>query len=357
MRICSFALCAFLAISNYAAAATDTDDHSVHGDHAAHSTEADELGRRLYGMKHQMSPEVMDELRAKIPLYADYSDAQIAMSMQMMGPNYEWYLSDSSLRGGQGVLLLLHGFRDGDPLFKQEVEGYSSIFPMAMAPGMAMMMSDHIQLAIDDLQAAGAETIAVIPIISTSHNTMYRQWAYIFGLAEEPAYATVQRVETDATILYADPPGDNPIVAEILIDHALELSENPATEAVIIAAHGPSFAADNEKTLAELEVLADIVKEDSDFAEVSAITLQDDAVPEVRDANVARLRAMVAAANAKGLDVIVVTNLIGTRSIQSKLRKDLQGLEYRFNKRGIAEHPNFVAEWLGETIREQFERN
>jgi len=342
----------------HTAAKTDHSGHNMsEHDMAGHSAEQDELGRRLYGMTHQVTPEVADELRAKIPLYAGYSDAEIGLSMKMMGSNYAWYLSEDSVRGDQGVLLLLHGFRDGDPLFKQEVEMFSSIFPTAMAPGMSMMMSDHIQLALDDLTAAGAEQIAVVPIVSTSHNTMMRQWEYVFDRRDEAPYASIARVDTDAEILFAAPPGDDPLIAEILLDHALELSNDPSQEWVIIAAHGPSFDDDNEIVLGELENLAKVMREDGDFVNVQGMTLQDDATPEVRDANVAKLRKLVSDANAAGHEVLIVTNLIGTRSIQSKLRKDLKGLDYKFNKKGIAEHPNFVEEWMAEAIREQFERS
>lgn len=342
-----------------AAPADEHAGHNMAGDHdmSGHSAGRDELGRQLYGMSHNVTPEIADELRAKIPLYATYSDAEIGLSMKMMGTNYAWYLSEDDVTGEQGVLILLHGFRDGDPLFKQEVEMFSGIFPTAMAPGMSMMMSDHIQLALDDLTAAGAKKIAVVPIVSTSHNTMMRQWEYIFGREAEAPYASVKRVTTDAEILFAAPPGDDPLVAEMLIDHALEISSKPDNEWVIIAAHGPSFDDDNEIVLGELASLAKVMREDSDFVNVEGITLQDDATPEVRDANVAKLRKMVTDANAAGHDVLIVTNLIGTRSIQSKLRKDLKGLDYKFNKKGIAEHPNFVEEWMAEAIREQFERS
>ncbi len=332
------------------------EDHSMH-DMAEHSSDRDELGRRLFGMKHKMSPEISEELRRKVPLFEKYTDAEIGMSMFMMGPNYEWYLSDADVQGSQAVLLLLHGFRDGDPLFKKEVEGFSSLFPTAMAPGMSMMMSDHIQLAVEDLEAAGAKQIVVVPIVSTYHNTMMRQWEYIFGVLDEAAYGSVPQVKTNAEILFAKPPGADPIIAEILIDHALEISSDPENEAIIVAAHGPSFAEDNEKVLAELSELAKIMSEDSDFKDVQALTLQDDAKPEIRDANIEKLRKMVADSIASGKNVLVVTNLIGTRSVQAKLRKDLQGLDYKFNKKGVAEHPNFVEEWMSQAIREQFEDN
>jgi len=334
-------------------AAMDHSGHNMGG--MNHSSEPDELGRRLYGMEHNMTPEIIEELKEKVPLFAQYSDAEIGLSMKMMGSNYAWYLSDKGVKGEQGVLLLLHGFRDGDPLFKKEVEGYSTIFPTAMAPGMAMMMSDHIQLAIDDLEAAGAKKIAVIPILSTGVNTMMRQWEYIFGMRDEAPYSSVKRVKSNAQILMGHPPADDPLVAEMLIDHALEISEDPANEVVIIAAHGPTFPEDNEKVLQELANIAKVMREDGDFVDVMGITLQDDAPPEIRDANVAKLRKMATDAIADGKSVLVVTNLIGTRSVQSKLRKDLKGIDYKFNKKGLAEHPNFVEEWMGEAIRELFE--
>ncbi|MDJ0928903.1 MAG: hypothetical protein QNJ73_14790 [Gammaproteobacteria bacterium] len=330
-------------------------DHSQH-DMAGHSTEPDEKGRRLYGMKHNITPAVANELREKIPLFETYSDAELALSMEMMGSNYAWYLSEDSLRGDQGVLLLLHGFKNADENFKQQIESMSSIFPMAMAPGMSMMMSDHIQLALNDIEAAGAKTIVVVPIVSTQFNTMLRQWEYIFGMQDEAPYATVPQVKTNAQILFAPPPGDDPLVAEIMLDHAYEISSDPSNEVVIIAAHGPTFDYDNQKAMDQLMSLAKYMREDGDFADVTGLTLQDDAPKSVRDKNVAKLRGMIEEAQADGKDVLVVTNLIGTRTIQAKLRKDLKGLDYTFNAKGIVAHPNFM-KWMGETIRDELERN
>ncbi|MGI9330170.1 MAG: hypothetical protein ACR2QB_05585 [Gammaproteobacteria bacterium] len=331
-------------------------DHSG-GDMMAMGERRDDKGRRLYGMKHNVSPAMANELRANIPLFASYSDAEIDLSMEMMGSNYEWYLSNAGVSGDQGLLLLMHGFRErGDAAFKQEMQPMANIFPTAMAAGMSMMMSDHIRWGVKDLEAAGVKTIVVVPMVSTRYNTMMRQWEYIFGQQEKPSFATVPRVETAAQILIADPPGDNPLIAEILLDHAMDISQDPANEVVIIAAHGPSFEYDNKKVLGELANLAQIVLEDGDFSNVEAITLQDDAPKEIRDRNVAKLRAMVEGATADGKSVLVVTNLIGTRTIQAKLRADLKGLEFKFNKNGIASHSNFM-KWMGEAVREELERN
>lgn len=340
-----------------ATAQTDHSQHSAEDEHAGHDAGRDELGRRLYGMKHQMSPELMAELRQKIPLFAKYTDAQLNLSMEQMGADYSWYISPADLRAGQGVLILLHGFREqGDKLFRERVQPIGDVLPTTLGVGMAMMMSEHIQLGLDDLQAAGAKEIVVVPIVSSTHDEMYRQWEYVLGRRSEASYATVGQVKTDAVLHLASPPGTDPLIAEILLDHALEISTDPKNEVVIIASHGPAGAADNAQLLRNLESLAKYVKEDGGFSAVRASTLQDDAVPEVRAANVEKLRAMVESATKDGKKVLVVTNLVGARTIQAKLRRDLKDLDYAFNAKGIVQHDNFI-KWISESVHSALEKS
>ncbi|MCC7258082.1 MAG: hypothetical protein IT486_06890 [Gammaproteobacteria bacterium] len=337
-------------------------DHAEHTDHAAmdhaqHDAARDELGRSLHDMKHQMDPALMQELRERVPLYHKYSDAEIALSMDMMGPEYAWYISPPQLRGKQGVLILLHGFRDqGDKVFRDRMQPIGNIFPTSLGIGMAMMMSSHIQIALDDLKAAGAQQVAVVPVVSSASNELYQQWLYIFGHKPQPRFATVPKIRTDLEVILLQPPGDNPLVAEILLDHALEQSTDPKREAVIIAGHGPTEPGFNEQELAALAGLARIVQEDGGFASVRGITLQDDAPAEIRAANVQKLRSMVEEETRAGRRVIVVTNLIGARTIQAKLREDLKGLEFSFNNKGIVQHDNFM-KWMSESVRKAFEDN
>jgi sirohydrochlorin ferrochelatase len=331
-------------------------DHSGH-DMSQMSSERDAEGRSLYGMKHKMDPAMTKELRDKIALYKNYSDAEITMSMDMMGPEYAWYISPPELKGSQGILILMHGFREqGDKIFRDQVQSIGNIFPTSMGVGMAMMMSEHIQVGLDDLKAAGARDIVVVPVTSSGTNELYRQWLYIFGKQDKPEFASVPRVKTDATLHFVAPPGDNPLVAEILLDHAKQISQDPGKELVIIAGHGPSSAEDNAEELRVLSGLARIVKQDGGFADVRGMTLQDDAPPEIREANVAKMREVVEAAAKKGQRVLVVTNLIGARTIQAKLRSDLKGLNYEFNPKGLVNHPNFM-KWMGEAIRAEFEKS
>jgi hypothetical protein len=165
----------------------------------------------------------------------------------------------------------------------------------------------------------------------------------------------VPRIKTDLVLKIVPPPGDDALVAEALLDYALELSTDPKSEVVIIAGHGPTGNADNEEEMKLLANLAKILQEDGGFAAVYGQTLQDDAPPAVREANVKKLRALVENASKGGKRVLIVTNLIGARTIQAKLREDLQGFDYKFSAKGLVQHDNFV-KWMAQGIRKQLDQ-
>lgn len=312
--------------------------------------QADPLGRQLRNAPHSMDHGMMDELRVNVPKFADLSHKDIMWYMDAMGPNYTWYVSPMDASDPLGVLVMAHGFREhGDRVLGERLQVVASDKPTALAMGMSMMTSDHIQLALNNLSAAGVERVVVVPAVSTRYNTMVRQWQYLYGLRESAEYATVPRIESPVDLYMVPPLEDHPLVGEVLVEYAAEISENPAQEDVIIVAHGPVFEADNQRQIAMLERLADYVAERSDYNSISVATLQDDAVKEVREANIRNLRAMVSGSAAAGRDVLIITNLLGTRTVQSSLRRDLNGLDYRFNRKGLIEHDNFI-KWIEESV-------
>lgn len=300
---------------------------------------------------HHMTPDMYDALREKIPLYHDYTNEQIDLSMLMMGPDYDTFVSSEDVTGEVGLLILAHGFGEvGDRVFAAQLNSIAEVFPTTIGFGMSMTKSSHIQAAVNDLTAAGAKRIVVVPALSSPWNTQMRQWEYMFGIHDNAGYLETDRITTDAAIVYTDTLEDNPLVAEMLLDHANELAVEPSTTEVIVVSHGPTSHADNQQTLAMLGRLAQYVKEDGQFAEVQYISLQNDAPQDVRAGNVLKLRRWVQAANNADREVVVVTNLLATRSIQSQIREDLSGLDYKFNAKGLTQHPNFQ-KWIQESFR------
>jgi sirohydrochlorin cobaltochelatase len=336
--------------------ACSTAEQSAGVDHAAHAmhmqnTAPDAQGRQLYGMKHDMSPEMLAELRTR-PVFAGYTDEQLVKVMGLMGSNYTWPVTADTVVGKRGALILVHGFGDhGDAVLRQQLQAGAAERPTSLAIGMSMMTSAHIQLGLDDLTAAGAKKIVVVPVVSTRHNTLMRQWDYIFDRSDEPEYGRVPQVATRARLKFAAPLDDHPLVGEIILDYVNEVSEQPAKEEIIIVGHGPVDPDDNRDQLALMEHLAAMVRAGGDFAAVNVISLQDDAPAEVRRARIQELRTMVSGAQARGNQAIVVTNLLGTRIVQSSLRRALRGLPYRYNFKGLVQHEKFI-DWVNLSIEE-----
>ncbi len=307
-------------------------------------------GRQLYDAPHNMDPVMMDELRANVPKFEGLNNKGIMRHMHNMGPNYTWYVSDAAVQNDYGVLILAHGFREhGDRVMSQRIAPLAGQAPTAMAMGMSMMTSDHIQLAINNLEAAGAKRVIIVPAVTTRNSSMPRQWDYVFGLSDQPTYATVPRVSADIDLYIVPPLEDHPLVGETLLEYAAEISADPANEDVIILAHGPEGEADNLVQLAMLERLADYMRERADYHSITVATLQDDAKPEIRAANVAYLRRRITASARAGRQTLIVSNLLGTRMVQSKLRRDLRGLDYRFNRKGLIQHDNFIR-WIETSV-------
>ena len=342
---------ALLTLAGLSSQAWTQADHSQHQgmDHSQHQ-----------GMDHSqhsmnMDPGMMEELRAKVPGYKNATDDQIMATMMMMGENRDFYVSDKSLTGDIGVLVLSHGApridNYGDTVLAQAVSPVAESYPASIGFGMAMMSSTHIQAAVDDLVAAGAKKIIAIPTTSTVYTSLWRQWNYILGDADESAYASVPKIRTDAKIILAPPPGNHPVISQILLDYVEEISEKPKKEVVIIVGHGPEEVSENEFSLMNLTAHAKYMRENGNYDNVFAINLQDDAIDPIRSTNVAILRSWVRSALADDKRVLVVGFLMTSRGIQDKLEADLEGLDYAFNEKGLSQSPRY-ADWFEAVVAE-----
>ncbi len=299
---------------------------------------------------HNMTEEQFTELRAKVPLYQELTDEQIVQNMGRMGPNFEVYLSDSALVGSVGVLALGHGYEpSGNEAFKKAYVPTAGQHPTAVAFGMAMMTSDHIQAAVDELTDAGADTLLIMPITTLKSGGLIGQWRYIFGLRDDAPWMSVPRVQTDARVVFGPTPTTDPIISAILLDYAIQLSRDPAKEVVALVAHGPDNAERNAEELAILKQHAAVIREGRPFAKVRGFTLQDDAPTAVRKANIRRIREWVVVATETGHRVIVLTTLPVKGSVHKKIRRDLDGLDYKLGDKGIVEHPMFSV-WIDSVV-------
>jgi len=333
----------FLTTATVLSEEAGTDEQMDHSAHAGHQMSPEMMAQ-------MMTPEMMAEIREKISVYKDKTDEQIMEDMKLM-PNFDIYISEESLVGDVGILVLTHGFRD--PLnaeFEKAVTPVSKHYPTAVSYGMTMMTSAPIQSAVDRLERAGAKSIVIVPVTTMMHSRMLRQWEYVFNQREEAEYLSVPRIKIEAKFAFTETPTEAPVLATIMLDHAREISTEPENEVLILVSHGPTFNADNVIELAILEKHAERVSQMSDFSAVRAITIQDDTRNNIRGLNVGKLRAMIEEATAGGKRAILVTNLVLLPSFHKKLERDLAGLDYQLNAKGVVLHPA-MPDWIEQVAK------
>ena len=283
-----------------------------------------------------------------------------------------WPLAVSAQSSGQvGVLLLAHG---GQPQWNERVlelaAKVNATVPTEVAFGMATR--SNIQGAIDKLTTRGATEVIAVPLFVSSHSSVITSTEYLLGLREDapadlarfakmnhgshgshdasadPHAAHVDPaspVKTAARIRMTEAFNRHQIIAAIAADRAKAISTNPASEAVILVAHGPVPEDDNNKWLADMAVLAERVKASAPYANVDYMTVRDDAGPAIREAATKELRGKVEAQRAQGRRVLIVPHLMSFGGIEQGVRKRLEGLEYTMTAQGLMPDDRIV-DWV-----------
>ena len=299
--------------------------------------------------------EVTDEqlrvLRNNNPAFSQMDDEELIRLISIL-KNEEGMVSDETVNNEVGVLVLAHGFHgEGYDEFRAAFKPVADVYPTGYGFGLAILESDHLQTVIDQITSQGAKKIVLFPATTALNSGMVRQWEYALNFREDFAYTAVERIETDAEMIWAPGPIPHPLSGEILRDHARALSEDPANELVIITGHGPQRKADNDRELEILQRHADFMKADVGFYDVRPRNVQDDAPPQVRADNVEVIRGWVVEAKADDKDVIVVTTVLTAASVMQKLENDTKDLDVRFSSAGMMTNERF-SEWLNFAIQD-----
>jgi sirohydrochlorin cobaltochelatase len=297
--------------------------------------------------------------------------------------------SGPALAGQRGILLLAHG---GNEQWNAQITRIAAevdkTYPTEIAFGMATRA--NIQGAVDRLRARGATEIVAVPLFVSSWSSVITSTEYLLGQRKDApkelaifakmdhsahgngghgAAATgtagghdghaghavpdpTSPIETPLPIRMTRALNDHPIVAEILADRARSVSTDPATEAVVIVAHGPVADEENQRWLADMKSLAERVSEAGRFAKVDYLTLRDDAPKPVRDAATAELRQVVSGHIDAGRRVLIVPLLVSFGGIEKGLRERLEGLAYTMPSAALVPDDRIVS-WVLEMANGQ----
>ena len=270
-----------------------------------------------------------------------------------------------------GILLLAHGgSTEWNGLVTALASKVNVTRPTEVAFGMAARAS--IQSAVDKLVARGVTEVVAVPLFVSSWSSVITSTEYLLGLrAQAPAalaiYAKMNHapaaaaaaghgdhaaaadgttpIKSSVPVRMTPALNDHAIVADILSSRAREISRDPAKEAVIVVAHGPSEEEDNRRWLADMATLTARMQQAGAFASIDYLTLRDDAPKPIRDAATAELRGIVERERAAERRVLIVPLLIAFGGIERGLRERLDGLPYTMATKALVPDER-LATWV-----------
>ncbi|MBI4490489.1 MAG: hypothetical protein HY694_15505 [Deltaproteobacteria bacterium] len=218
--------------------------------------------------------------------------------------------------------------------------------------GFGMADPETLQEAVEKVEARGARRILVLRLYDISLS-LKGELEYLVGQAPPPKGYILRplpppRLRSGAILYTAGGFDKDPLIAQILLERAKEVSRNPEQETVILLAHGAGGDAENHYWLEQLAGKADFIQErvPRKFKAVLGTTVRED-WPVQRAKAVANVRAMIEEASRDGGRVLVISDRPAGAGPYPRM---LEGLHYTLNGKGLAPHPN-VTKWIDKEIK------
>jgi sirohydrochlorin ferrochelatase len=250
-----------------------------------------------------------------------------------------------------GVLVIDHGSKGLERVnvVRELMKEVNLGVPVALALAFAEHPPENesIMAGIDKLLRQGVNHIIAI--------TLFTQPTIDHDEAVEEVYAALETAEQTEIlqntpkhmgirITVAGPIDDNPLIAELILDRAREVSEDENNEILVICRWGDSTYIQHSELYAQS--LADQVKAISDFKDVK-FGFMGISSPNIRQA--------VAEVAQDGSVIVVTTNSLGSSYVDGLIAKKLKDLNYTYNGKGfygypkeLSPHQN-IARWIEST--------
>lgn len=262
-----------------------------------------------------------------------------------------------------GIMIMAHGgISEWDQAVAEAIQPIKERIPTALALGMA---DPHtMQAALDSLAAQGVEKFAVVRLFLSGESFLHDTEFYL-RLREDAPVMTMAMMMSHGSGQPHDiaPPqplnlsgeilletrglSEAPEVAEIVGHRAKHVSVDPASESVIVVAHGMGDEGENQRLLDHMEASLEQLRR-AGFKDVRSATLRED-WPEARKVAADDIRAWVGSRAERGDRVIVVPfRLFGF----GRYAEVLSGLEY-VPADGLLPH-DLVSEWVAQSAADLF---
>ncbi len=228
--------------------------------------------------------------------------------------------------------------------------------PVETAFGMTEVAS--FQHGVDRLVKSGMTKLRVIPLFISTYSDIIRQQKEIFGITkfgdDGHQHGKVVYPKSVVKVIYENALDDAMELSRILLQRAKELSRYPEIEELILVGHGPVKADDDAMWVKNFNVhnqriQDELRKTNAHFNMVHAITVQDDAPTDIREAKTRALRQLVAQATQRGHRALILPVLIAPGSIEGGILERLRGLNFDYVGHMLTPDPEMTA-WISNQI-------
>ena len=264
-----------------------------------------------------------------------------------------------------GIMLLEHGgnqaYNEGAEKIRDAVRAATGVpVELGYVCCVTWGVSGSMQYAVDKLEGQGVTKIVVIPCFNNKENAaLLSRAAYILGLGPKPPKPAdremmgepINFAKAKASFVFTEGWLDSPLIAEILLDRAKELSKNPKEETLFIIDHGATYDWEMASYDKAIKAFVEQVKKRAPYKRVIMNYFRDDAAKDIKEKQLKQIKEQLAEASKDSRVIIVWPMVQNIRSIQpgGKWVKLLEGYDFLYTSKGIGEHPNMVR-WIKETF-------
>jgi hypothetical protein len=288
-------------------------------------------------------------------LYA-YMDAPVRQSVQA---RHGWLLrlivfclacgAPAHAAAGTGFLVVApdRGFLGNQEIrtvfetFKVTYTAASLLFIGRDYTGIGSPYAEYVDRAVTELADAGATELVGIPFFLSDADPILQRVK-----ASLPAYNRTMPMRWAASM------ADSYLIAQVLLDRAGELIQDPAHERMVIVGFGATDAAAEESMHHDLNKFIDYLSRYRPLREASTVVYYDRAAPDAEDRNSAADATLTRMAAKKGRTLAVLATLAPkfdhVMAFAASLKQKFHDIDVTFPKDELLPHPN-VLRWLKKT--------
>ncbi len=258
--------------------------------------------------------------------------------------------------GIEGVLIIDHG--SSDPKRAEavrelagQVNPMNSKMPFAVAFAENAAEEETIPGAIARLLDQGASRIIAVTLFTGNtidHEEAREEVYFALNSINHTRILMASPMHAGIVAEVAGPIDDHPLIADLILDRAREVSIDESRETLILAPWGSSTYF--EESEIQTRSLVEKIKASSKFKDVRFGFMEYQGSPNIREA--------VETAQSEAV-IVVTVNSMGTKYVDDLIAGRLEGLNYTYNGKGfygysenLDPHPN-IARWIEQKVTEE----